>query len=89
MKSSHVPLRTCLGCGRKIPKKELIRFVLILGNQIALDGKQKMEGRGAYLCRQKSCIELAVKRKKLHRSFRRNIPPEIYNQLIKLVKSDE
>jgi predicted RNA-binding protein YlxR (DUF448 family) len=39
------------------------------------------EGRGAYICRDKKCVEMAIKKKALNRSFKCEVPKEIYEKL--------
>lgn len=70
-KIGHVPIRTCVACRRKFPKKELIRFVLV-GEEIILDRKATRPGKGAYLCQE--CLPLKDSPKvlsKLRRALRR------------------
>jgi len=63
-KKGHIPERTCIVCGKKLPKKELLRFC-VENNQIVLDKTQKKGGRGAYFCSE--CVSkiknLKVRRK--------------------------
>lgn len=54
----NTPLRTCIVCKNKFPKKDLIRIVRDKKNsQILFDKTGKMNGRGAYVCTDKSCID--------------------------------
>jgi len=65
----RLPERTCLGCGRKRPQKELIRLVLGCEGQLVADGDPRGKGRGAYLCGT-GCWSAACKKKVFHRAFR-------------------
>ena len=67
-----IPMRKCVGCGGMKPKKELIRIA---------DGKKN--GRGAYLCRCVECFRKAAKSKGFDRSFKQEIPQEVYDRLEK------
>ena len=58
MKTKKVPLRICVACGTKRPKKEMIRVVKT-PNKVEIDFTGKKSGRGAYLCLKRECIELA------------------------------
>mgnify|MGYP000104497861 CR=1 FL=1 len=58
----HVPLRTCIACRRQRPKRELIRIVRTPAGQLELDLKGKQPGRGAYLCPDRRCWEMAEPR---------------------------
>jgi uncharacterized protein len=70
--------RTCVGCGRKAPQRELLRFVAPRG-LLVRDGTTRAQGRGAYVCRRASCFERAVATRAFSRTLRRNvtIPPEL------------
>ena len=63
------PERTCLGCGKKQPKKLLHRLVLDASHQPVVDNPQTAPGRGAYLCGP-GCLKAATKRKAFQRAFR-------------------
>ena len=78
-----IPLRMCLGCNEMKPKNELIRVVKDPEGNISLDSTGKKNGRGAYICRSKACLEKAIKSKRIERSFSVAIPPEIYESLEK------
>ncbi|MGC8720309.1 MAG: YlxR family protein [Thermodesulforhabdaceae bacterium] len=67
-KKNHVPIRTCIVCGSKRPKKELLRLALNPNGSVVLDPSQKMSGRGAYVCPE--CISQLKWNKRLERAFR-------------------
>lgn len=47
----HVPIRTCVACGAKRPKADLIRLGLDVRNNTAvIDRDRSMGGRGAHVC---------------------------------------
>jgi predicted RNA-binding protein YlxR (DUF448 family) len=74
MRTTHVPIRTCLGCGQQRPKKELVRIVLKDGALI-LDEKGGLPGRGVYLCPQGECVSrLFKKRGRLSHALRASVP---------------
>ena len=71
-----MPIRTCLGCGLRRPKKELKRIVLKDGALI-LDEKSKLPGRGAYLCPRGECVDgLIKKRGRLSSALQASLPRE-------------
>ena len=76
-----IPMRQCLGCRERQPKKELIRVVRSPEGEISLDFKGKASGRGAYICHDPQCLKKAIKSKALERAFSTQIPPEIYDKL--------
>lgn len=67
---SHVPIRTCAGCGRKAPKTELVRFVTRGG---ALAPGRNEPGRGVYTCLRLACFERASTRRAFSRTLRRTV----------------
>ena len=82
-KTSHQPIRMCVGCRQKFPKKELVRLVWQDG-AIVIDEHQRLPGRGAYLCRKMECAQIAIRRKAFHRAFRKEIPARAYQQFQQL-----
>ncbi len=75
------PLRSCLGCGAKRPKKELIRVVRIPSGGIEVDLTGRKAGRGAYVCPGETCLEKAVKGKRLERALEAPVPDEVLASL--------
>ena len=85
VKTRKIPMRTCIGCREQKPKKELIRVVRNKENQIFIDLTGKANGRGAYLCRSKDCLDKAIKSKALNRAFSTEIDKETYEKLKKSI----
>lgn len=83
MKKKKVPLRKCLGCGENKSKKELLRIVKNSDDSVIIDNTGKINGRGAYICRNDKCFEKAMKGKKIDKALKCEIPIEIYEQLKK------
>ncbi len=76
-----IPKRTCIGCNESKEKKELIRIVKNKEGKIFIDKTGKANGRGAYLCDNKECLEKAIKAKKLERIFETSIDNDLYAEL--------
>ena len=72
----RVPMRTCIGCNTCKPREELVRIVRRQNGVIAADETGRMNGRGAYLCRDLSCFEAAVRKKSFCRTFKVAITAE-------------
>ena len=72
-----------------IGKKGAVRVVRTPSGGIVLDKTGKMNGRGAYLCKDLNCISAAKKGKKLERSFKQEIPEDIYDLIFKELSADE
>jgi predicted RNA-binding protein YlxR (DUF448 family) len=72
-KNRHVPERSCVACGAKTPKAQLIRFVRTSQGPIIVNTTGKEAGRGAYLCRIPDCWEKAIGKGALERSFKKDL----------------
>ena len=77
------PARQCVGCREMKDKNELLRILRNQEGKILLDPTGKMNGRGAYLCRDKACLLKAKKNRGLERSLRQSIPETVYVSLEK------
>ena len=66
------PERTCVGCGRKAPQRELARFAAPTG-VLERDDRRRLPGRGTYTCRRPSCFEKAESRRAFSRTLRRTV----------------
>jgi len=66
------PLRTCVGCGRRAPTEELVRFGEVDGVLTESSGP----GRGVYTCRRVACFEQALAQRAFARSLRRAVVVE-------------
>jgi len=69
-KSKHLPQRTCIACKQIKEKKALIRLVRAENGAAEVDISGKKPGRGAYLCPNKVCWELALKKNRLEYALR-------------------
>ena len=69
----HVPLRTCIACRAKLPKRELIRIVRTPEGTLEIDPKGKRAGRGAYLCRKRQCCETALQPGRLSQALKSKV----------------
>ena len=66
----HIPIRTCVSCGSKREKGDLIRLSLDKEGRLLKVDSGKNFGRGAYVCREMSCRKRLLKNKRLSRLFR-------------------
>lgn len=82
IKTKKIPQRKCVGCNEMKDKKSLLRIVRSPEGEISLDLTGKKNGRGAYVCPDKSCITKAVKEKRLERALEKSISDEVYNKLL-------
>jgi predicted RNA-binding protein YlxR (DUF448 family) len=66
----HIPMRTCISCGTKRRKKELIRLRLSGQGLLIRDDVGEGHGRGAYVCSSKACWESLVKGRRVNGNFK-------------------
>lgn len=64
--------RTCIGCGKRLGKGELLRIVHPKGESVCFDPTGRKAGRGAYVC-SVECFEDAVARNKVARALKTSI----------------
>ena len=77
MKPKKIPLRMCVGSRESKPKRELIRVVRAPDGTLSMDPVGKKPGRGAYVCRQESCLMRAIKQKQLERQLEVRMTEEV------------
>lgn len=65
MKQKKTPLRKCIVCNEKLPKKELLRIVK-QDAALVFDKSGKINGRGAYVCTSNGCLEKASNSKQIN-----------------------
>ena len=78
-KDRKLPQRMCVGCRVMKNKKELIRVVRTPEGSIDLDTTGKKSGRGAYICADPECLNLAVKGKRLQKALQHEISEDVLN----------
>ena len=71
--AKHIPVRQCVACRTGRPKRELIRVVTDASGSISLDPTGKKAGRGAYVCRNRHCLEQAIRGHKFDRSLKTRV----------------
>jgi predicted RNA-binding protein YlxR (DUF448 family) len=85
MTVKKVPLRRCAGCSEQKSKKEFVRVVRTPEGDIILDDTGKANGRGAYLCKNGECVELAQKKRRLEGALKTKVPPELFAELERII----
>lgn len=81
MSQKKIPQRKCITCQDRNSKKTLIRIVKNKDGEIFVDNTGKANGRGAYICASKDCLEKAIKTRALNRAFKLEISEKVYNDL--------
>lgn len=81
MAGKKIPMRMCTGCREMKPKFELVRVVKTPDGEIKLDNTGKLNGRGAYICKNTECLNKAIKTNALSRAFETSVLSEVYTAL--------
>ena len=69
------PTRTCIGCRRVRPQRELARLVRGRDGRVIVDDRGRAPGRGAYVCRDAECVDKALRVGQLAHAFKRPSEP--------------
>ena len=77
-----IPQRMCVACRQMFPKNQLLRVVRIEDGSAIIDHTGKRNGRGAYLCASRACLERAFKIRALERALEITLPEECKTQLM-------
>jgi len=83
-KTEKEPIRTCLGCRKAKQKKEMLRVVKTIDDRILIDKTRRINGRGAYICLTKMCIDKGLQKKSIDKALRTDISPGNLKELIKI-----
>ena len=86
MKEKKLVLRTCVVSKEQCEKKDLFRIVRTPDMKVIVDLSGKANGRGAYLKKDNAVIELARKSKMLDKKLEVEVPSQIYDELLGLLK---
>jgi predicted RNA-binding protein YlxR (DUF448 family) len=66
----HVPQRSCVACGKKLSKRQLVRIVRTPEGAVTVDPIGKAAGRGAYLCWSSNCWTRGMSKGGLERALK-------------------
>ena len=77
--------RICAYSRLPYDRQSMFRVVKTPNHEIKIDLDGKLQGRGAYLSRDKSVIECAKKRHTLEKALKVNDCQNVYDQLIDLL----
>lgn len=80
-KARRIPQRKCIVCGKLSEKKDLLRIVKNKEEGILIDESGKVNGRGAYVCKNEECIRGLRRTNKLNQAFKMKIEDDIYEEL--------
>ena len=74
--------RTCVGCGEESPKRALLRVIRSPEGDVRFDPTGKANGRGAYVCACRKCVESAKKKRAFSRALKVEVPESLYSELL-------
>ena len=80
-----IPLRTCIVSHEKLEKKDLLRVVRMPDGNVMVDPTGKINGKGAYVKKDKDVILKAQKTKIIDKNLEVEIPEGVYEELLKLI----
>lgn len=81
-----IPMRKCVVTQEQFPKQELLRIVLTPEGTVEIDTTGRKNGRGAYISKLGSTVEMAQKTRALDRALKSKVPQELYEELKNYVK---
>jgi len=88
IKKRKIPLRVCIGCQEKKPKKELVRIVRTPEGDVDLDLTGKKPGRGAYICPQQACLKNALKGRRLEKNLQLTVSKELVEAISAMLENE-
>lgn len=74
-------VRKCLVCGQRKDKKDLIRMVKDPQKGLQVDITGKMNGRGAYICKDKNCLAGLIKNRRLLSTLKAEVSDDFFEEL--------
>ena len=89
IKPRKVPMRICVACRERIPKRELVRLVRTPAGEVVVDPTGKKAGRGAYICLRRECLRKALQGKRLEKSLECPLSSAVIAALTALVEERE
>jgi hypothetical protein len=81
LKARKIPQRTCVGCREVRSKGDLIRIVRTPEGVVEIDPTGKLSGRGAYVCPNRECLDLAIQGKRLEKALEVVVSDKIVKEL--------
>ena len=80
-KPKNKPLRKCVGCNEMKEKENLIRITKDAIGGFQIDETHTVQSRGAYVCKNATCLKKALKNKGFERSLKCKISDDFYQTL--------
>ena len=80
------PQRTCIVCRTKGEKNNFLKIVKNKNGNISIETDKKLDGRGAYICKNIECAKKCQKTKALNRVFKTEIDQNLYEDIANACK---
>lgn len=78
-----IPQRTCIACRKKSEKENFIKIVKNKNGNVSIECDKKLDGRGAYICKNIECVKKCQKTRALSRIFKQEIDQNLYEDIAK------
>lgn len=72
-----------MGCRSKKNPSEMIRICTLKSGEIKVNVN---EGRGAYICKDRKCLDTAIKKSGISRALKCQINTKVYDELLGLIE---
>jgi predicted RNA-binding protein YlxR (DUF448 family) len=82
------PTRSCVACRTVRDKRELLRVVRLPDGGVRADPTGRSAGRGAYVCRDGTCITNAIQRGALARALETPVPAALLDEIAATLTND-
>ena len=79
--SKRVPMRMCAVCRKRLPKQDLVRFVLSNESIPIVDETGKVSGRGVNLCPEEGCLESAIAKGVFARNWKTDMKAVLWDDI--------
>lgn len=79
-----------MGCNKHDLKSNLIKIVQFVHDDeklIKIDKKQKINGRGAYICYNTRCLRNVRKSRRINKAFSKKVEDEVFDEIENLITS--
>ena len=87
--TKKIPKRMCVSCREMFEKRALRRIVKTPEGEIVYDPTGKKSGKGAYICTNPDCFVKIRKGKILEKTFKMEVPKEVYDELEEILKDEK
>ncbi len=81
---SKTPRRTCIGCRKSLNKSDVVRIVAGPSG-LVIDYREKLPGRGVYICPDPKCIKTAISKDSLSRGLKTSVKAPAFDEFIRML----